>query len=496
MSSMKPEAASRLRAPFLRPEWWSITARLTLLYAGSTALLLLLAAGYLYWGVAESLAREDRGLVSGKLQVMRVLLRERQDQPEVIASEVEHEAEANELLKYYLRVLDERGRVVVETSGMSGFLPVAVFPPAGALAAGTPPIVARNLGRGRNYLLVAGEAHAGSATGARRVIQVALDIAHNETILADYRRNLIAALGLGLAVAALAGIAVARAGLRPLRAIARTARDITASKLDQRVVPAHWPRELRELAQSFDAMLDRLQDSFARLNEFSGDIAHAMRNPINSLRGEAEVALSRARTPEEYQQILGSSLEELARLSHLINGLLFIARADDPHAAVERAGFAARRELDAVRDFYEALAAEQQVTVECEGDAPVVGDPMLFRRAVSNLLGNSLKHTPAGGRVTLSARSDAAGAVEITVVDSGHGIAPEHLPRIFDRFFKIDPVRADAPKGAGLGLAIVQSIMRLHGGSVSAASRVGVGTTITLRFPAQGAAPVLSARAG
>jgi two-component system heavy metal sensor histidine kinase CusS len=484
MSLKTTEPDPRLPLPAILRHPWSITARLTWLYAGSTAIVLLLAAGYLHWGLTQSLAREDRALVAGKLQVLRLMLREQPDNPAMLAGEIEHEASANELLKYYLRVLDARGRVLMETTGMSGLLPVHAFPVPAPLEDGAPPIVERSFLPGRSYLLTAGEAAVGAAGGERRILHVALDVAHNEKILADYRRKLFAVLALGVVFAAAAGALVTRTGLRPLRAIARTTRRISATRLDERVTAAHWPAELGELADAFDAMLDRLEESFNRLTEFSADIAHAMRNPINNLRGETEVALNRSRTPEEYRQILGSSLEEFDRLSRLIEGLLFIARADDPRRAIERVPFDIRREMDAVREFYEALAAEQKIAVVCEGAARLNGDPMLVRRAISNLLGNALKHTPPGGSVTLAARLRSDGSVEIAVADTGQGIPAEHLARVFERFYQVDKTRATPAKGAGLGLAIVRSIVRLHGGDATAESSEGRGTTIRLVFPA------------
>ena len=476
---------------------WSLTARLTLLYAGSTALVLLLAAGYLYWGLTQSLAHNDEALVNGKLQVLRVLLGEPADKPEVLASEIEHEADANQVLRYYLRVIDSRGRVMIETKGMSGFLPVDAFPAPAPLGAQVTPIVERALPSGRTYLLVAAESVTADATGDnRRILHVALDIVHREALLADYRRTLLIALAAGIVLGAIAGVFVARTGLRPLRTITNTTSRITASRLDERVVAAQWPAELRELATAFDAMLDRLQDSFNRLSEFSSDIAHAMRNPINNLRGETEVALSRARTPEEYRQNLGSALEEFDRLSRMIEELLFLARADDPRAALVLKSFPVRYELDAVREFYEALAADQRVTVLCEGEADLTADPTLVRRAVSNLLGNALKHTPADGTIRLSTHTLPDGTIEISASDTGVGIAAEHLPRIFERLFQVDKTRSTSAKGVGLGLAIVESIMRLHGGTAHAASVLGAGTTITLQFPlresAGGSRPAIS----
>lgn len=482
MSWTSNKPGTRLPLPrFLRSPG-SIAGRLTLLYVGSTTALLLLASAFLYWGLHESLARQDRALVSGKLQVLRLLLREHQDKPDALASEIEHEASANEVLRYYLRVLDERGRVLIETSGMSAFLPVLVFPepPAGGRAARATDWQSP---AGGHYLLLTGLAQTG-ATGAEwRMLQVALDVAHNEIILADYRWKLLGALTVGLLFAAMAGVLVTRAGLRPIRSLARATQSITASKLGEVLAPDDWPEELRACALAFNGMLDRLQDSFHRLEAFSADLAHALRNPINNLRGEAEVTLTRARTPEEYRQTLASALEELQRLSRLIEGLLFIARADHPQSALERVNFEVRREMDAVREFYDALASEHRVTVVCEGGAGLTANPMLVRRALSNLLANALKHTAAGGFVTIAARGLDDSAVELSVRDTGQGIAAEHLPHVFERFYQADRGRLPAPQGAGLGLAIVQSIMRLHGGEATIASVAGQGTTVTLRFP-------------
>jgi len=481
---MTTEPAPRLPLPAIVRRPWSITSRLTLLYAGTTAILLLVASGYLYWGLRESLARTDRALVLGKYNVLRLLLGEQQDKTEALASEIEHEAPANELLKYYLRVLDASGRPLIETPEMAGLLPTAIFPAPTPLSAAAPPVLERENGSGRNYLLLAAEVAAGPGGKDRRILQIALDIAHNNDLLADYRRKLLLVLGTGVLFAALTGVVITRAGLRPLATMTRASRQITANNLSSRLVPEDWPVELRELTQAFDAMLDRLQESFGRLTAFSADIAHALRNPVNNLRGEAEVALSKARSPAEYQQALGSALEEYDRLARMIDGLLFIARTDNPTAQIEHTRVAARGEIAAVQEFYEALAADKAVTVVCAGDAALSGDPMLVRRAVSNLLANALKHTPGGGRVTLAARNRPDGSAEIRVEDTGAGIPAEHLPLVFDRFYQVKGSPGQTSQGAGLGLAIVQSIMRLHRGEVRIESEPGRGTVVILHFPA------------
>jgi two-component system heavy metal sensor histidine kinase CusS len=254
--------------------------------------------------------------------------------------------------------------------------------------------------------------------------------------------------------------------------------------LHERVNPARWPRELTALATAFDQMLDRLEKSFARLSQFSADLAHELRTPINNLMGEADLALSRVRAPDEYRRVLESSLEEFAKLARTIDGLLFLARAEHPETQVQRAALDARKEIDAVREFYDAMAQDQGVDVRCEGDAALHADPLLLRRAVSNLLSNALQYTPRGGRVVMSAAASPDGGAVVRVTDSGVGIEPEHLERIFDRFYRVDPARSRFPRGVGLGLAIVKSIMDLHRGLVTVQSEPGKGTTVSLQFPA------------
>ena len=232
-------------------------------------------------------------------------------------------------------------------------------------------------------------------------------------------------------------------------------------------------------------MLDRLEESFGRLAQFSADIAHELRTPVNNLRGEAEVTLSRPRSVEEYRDVLGSNLEECVRLSRMIDSLLFLARAENPRTQIEKEPLSVGRELTAVQAFYEASAAEAGVRLavaEC-GEMIVVANRPLLQRAVGNLVANALAHTPPGGTVALSAMS-AEGMIRIEVLDTGCGIPAEHVPRLFDRFYRVDRARSSATGGVGLGLAIVKGIAELHGGSVTLTSGVGRGTCITLQLPA------------
>jgi two-component system heavy metal sensor histidine kinase CusS len=460
------------------PRFRSIAWHLTVLYIASTGTLLLLAGGYLYWALSANLQERDRKLLSSKLQVVGSMLAQKPFNPDALQSEVEHEA-AESTMRYFLRVLDPTGRVQFETPGMNSNLPPARFPQPRDVGDSNSAVFVRAPG----FLLAIEQ----PPEAGGHLIQAALDTEADVELLSDYRLKLLGVVGLGLAFAAVTGGCAAWAGLRPVSRMAGVARRVSGSHMKERIGVANWPAELIDLAQAMNAMLDRLEDSFSRLNQFSGDLAHELRTPISNLRGEAEVALKRCRSIEEYQEVLGSSLEECDRLARMIDGLLFVARADDPRSAIRKALFDVMPEMEAVREFYDALAVEQGITVRCDGGMVIHGDAMLFRRAVGNLLANALRHTPRGGEVVVRARATEAGEPEIEVRDSGTGIPEEHLPNLFDRFYRVDSARSGSRGGTGLGLAIVRSIMRLHGGSADIKSTVGKGTTVTLRFPASDA---------
>ena len=230
-------------------------------------------------------------------------------------------------------------------------------------------------------------------------------------------------------------------------------------------------------------MLDRLGESFSRLTQFSSDLSHELRTPINNLMGEAQVALSRARTADQYREVLESSLEELDRLSRMTENMLFLARTDQPAAGIIRDWIDARREVEKLAEFYEIMADESGLHIRCTGNARVFADLSLMRRAISNLISNALRHTPRGGDVEVALKDETDGSATIAISNAGPGIPAQHLKRIFDRFYQVDTSRERSRDGVGLGLAIVNSIMRLHGGTVSVSSEPGAHTTFILRFP-------------
>jgi len=457
-----------------------MTTQLTLYYAICTGVLLLIASGLLYWALVRGLARENEDYLAHKMQVLALILAKQPLDLSGLEQEVRDEARisAHSQAPYLLRVLDREGRLVAETPGMATQVPVAVFPQP---RAGLPREGSGQLG-GHTFLLATMAVTAPRGGGWQ--IEAALDTDASDGLLARYRRDVALVLGVGVLLAAVLGAGIARRGLRPIAAITRATERIGAQRLEERILPGAWPKELAALATEFDRMLERLQESFERLSQFSADLAHELRTPINNLMGEAQVALSRARPAEEYARVLQSALEEHARLARTIDSMLFLAQADQARLSIAPAPLEGRAELQAVAEFYQALAEEQGVRLRCEGERRIEADALLLRRALSNLVSNALKCTPRGGSITLRAGTGDGEAPVLSVSDSGPGIGAEHLARLGDRFYRIDPARAAGTGGVGLGLAIVRSIMTLHGGALRIESALGAGTTASLVFPA------------
>jgi two-component system heavy metal sensor histidine kinase CusS len=315
-------------------------------------------------------------------------------------------------------------------------------------------------------------------------IQVAADVTSDQMLLTRYRTDLAFALGIALLICGGAGYQIVHAGLRPVRLIAQAAEDIGASTLDRRLKVSGLPSELRSLAATFNAMLQRLDASFSRLRQFSDDIAHELRTPINRVLIANEVALGQARTPDEYRDVLASNVDACGRLSQMVQSLLFLARSEGPQSRIEREMVDVAQELSAIREFYEPLASEAglELAVGCDAGLIAQVDRSLLRRAIGNLITNSIAHTPPGHFIKILGKDEGT-SMSVEVVDTGQGIAAEHLPHVFDRFYRADQNRSTSEGHLGLGLSIVKSIATLHGGSAEIESLVGQGTTVRIRLP-------------
>jgi two-component system heavy metal sensor histidine kinase CusS len=309
---------------------------------------------------------------------------------------------------------------------------------------------------------------------------LAQDRSSDEQVERNFALLFIAVLFGGVVASALIAIIVTRRGLRPLREMTESLSRIGPDQLKEHMGSTGWPRELQPLAIAFDQMLKRLDDSFTRLSQFSADLAHELRTPIANMLGEAQVILTRDRTAADYRETIESTVAECERLSRIVDNLLFVARVDAAREPIARKRFDARAAAEKIAEFYQTVADDHYVTINCSGDGQMYADPDLFERAVGNLLDNALRFTPENGSIQI-ALSERNADFEVAVSDTGCGIAPEHLPRVFDRFYRAESSRGS--DGAGLGLALVKSIVDLHGGSATIESEIGRGTTVKLIFP-------------
>jgi len=250
--------------------------------------------------------------------------------------------------------------------------------------------------------------------------------------------------------------------------------------LSERLSERVWPREIQPLAVAFDDMLARLEEGFARLSQFSADLAHELRTPVANLLGEAQVALTRDRPLQEYRETIESSVAECEHLSDLIDKLLFLARADAAEGHVQRTTFDSKTAVTKIIAIYETVIEEKRLNVSVDGTGNVYADRILFERLINNLLDNAIRYTAPGGSIQISVESNQASS-KIRVQDNGCGIAAEHKAHVFDRLYRAD--RSRNSDGVGLGLSLVKSIMDLHGGSVTIESELDRGTVVTITFP-------------
>jgi two-component system, OmpR family, heavy metal sensor histidine kinase CusS len=461
-----------------RTEPRSIATQLVLLFTLCAALLLSCGLGVFYWIVVRHAFEEDNAVLADKLTAVRAEMK----QPDGINT-VDRELKnrrSGEGAIYWVRIIDSAGQIATETPAMSDSLPVNIFPqPRGS----TSSLSQSSKSYQKDSKLFSLSATNESVDGHSYVLQVAQDRSADEHFRRQFRALLALVLALGVIASAVIAITVTKRSLRPLAKMRRMFERVQPAHLSERIEPARWPTELRPLAASFDDMLGRLEDSFTRLSQFSADLAHELRTPIGNMLGEAQVALTRNRTSDEYRAVIESSAAECERLSGIIDNLLFLARSESAEQQIARSLFNARAEIEKTVSFYQTLAEDRHITISATGDGEIFADPILFNRAIGNLIDNAFRFTPDKGKIEIAIRTIDRG-VEISVSDNGSGIGPEHLSRVFDRFYRADPSRSAA--GTGLGLSLVKSIVDLHGGSAKIESAAGRGTTVRLVFPTQG----------
>ncbi|MEO8124423.1 MAG: heavy metal sensor histidine kinase [Burkholderiales bacterium] len=455
----------------------SITLQLTLLFAGASAVVLI-AIGVLVSELVEGhLAQQDLTELSGKLELVRHRL-ERVRAPDELNDAATSLADA--LVGHHdlaARLVGPDGGGLL-TSGRAAF-PQALLAEARADAPIRPWVWRHD---DRSYRGIAAAVDTGISGSPPAVVALALDIGHHLDFMAAFRKSLALAIASGIALIALFGWAAARRGLAPMRAMARATQEISASRLSERLPLAAVPDELVHLATALNDMLARLEASFQRLSDFSSDLAHELRTPISNLMTQTEVAVSKARSADEYREVLYSNLEEYERLARMITDMLFLAQADHGLMVPRREQVELAVEVQALFAFYDAYADERGVGLVLDGQGAVEGDRLMIRRALGNLLSNAIHHTARGGTIQVRVTTRPSGETEVCVENPGDAIPTEHLQRVFERFHRVDPSRQKSSDGVGLGLAITKSIVQAHGATIRVTCVDGW-TRFEIKFP-------------
>lgn len=445
----------------------SLSLRLGLAFAVVSTLLLGSIGIYLYQSLQREIAWRDDQALLGRLERVQLLL---ENSPDLNAPTDRPELYANMLgnTQHFLWVLDGQGHTLVNIN------PTGL--PMPELRATGEPVFHQN--DAATFRLVTQKINVND----RQLTLIAGHLlSEQQMMLAVYRSNLWAVLSAGSLLAFLLGFWISQRGLRPLRRLALQAAAIDSEHLNLRLQTASHYNELHTLVSSFNQALDRLEDGFEQLSRFSGDLAHEMRTPLNNLIGQTQQSLSRPRSAEQHEQLLESNLEEFERLARMIDSLLFLARCVQPKQNLQRQSTDLHALAERLCDYFEGMAEDQQLELANQCSGYLVVEPEMLTRALANLIANAVRYARQGSQVSIASRTDATHTV-ISVHNLGAGIEDKHLPRLFERFYRADPSRSQPGDSGGLGLAIVDAIMRLHGGTVKVFN-VDAGVRFELHFP-------------
>ena len=459
---------------------WSLTAQLGVLFACISVLVFSALGVYLYQALAAQLqARDDADLVD-RIVFIRHMLEETPN-VESIRVDPHRFLDAVDLHGGFLLVMQTQdGEELTSNTRDRSFMhtneavPVETLPDSFHVRA-APEHSEPNL-RGISALGTVG------STGS--VVQVTLARSEDSraAVLSAYKLKVLASGFFGAVLTALLGFLLVRRALHKVKLFAQQAQQVSAHNLEVRLHAKSAPKEFQILADSFNEVLDRLQNSFNNLSQFADDLAHDLRTPLNNLMVQTEVALSQPRSSDEYQNLLSSNYEEFGRLARMVESMLFLARADHDQVSLATEQLDMDVELTRIAEYFEGPASDAGISFIVVASGKVLADALLLRRAVSNLVSNAIRYTPRGEAISLKAVANEDGAV-ISVSNPGLGIPQEHLPRLFDRFYRSDKSRSSTSASAGLGLSIVKSIMTLHHGRASVKSELNGVTDFTLSFP-------------
>ncbi|MFJ9449706.1 heavy metal sensor histidine kinase [Herbaspirillum sp. NPDC101397] len=463
---------------------WTLAFRVSALFALIACLVVTGLGMYLYNSARQSLeVRADYTLI-GRVEHFRNLLHDlynveqMEQRPALFESMLGNEQD--------VRIFRRQGEAPFINMNPDNLTPPAMTPVAIGVPLGISSLHDGMRADGVRVRWVAALADVGNHNDTVEIV-AAYVMTQESRMMTVYLWRVVAAVALAVLLTSVLGFAVLRRDLMPLTRMSRRAAEITPANLSTRLREEDAPAELRQLAGALNAMLDRLENGYEHLSQFSADLAHEIRTPVNILMGQTQVTLGQRRNAEEYEQLLESNLEELTRLSRIIENILFLAQTDHAELVVDRSAIDLKEELQKIADYFEGVAAERdmQFEVDVAPGLACSANLVMWRRAVSNLVVNAVRYGDAGTAIRISARLTADG-VAIDVANRGAAMTRQQMERMFDRFYRGDKSRSEFTESNGLGLAIVKAIMTVHGGTAAVACSADGWIAFSLLFSTRG----------
>jgi len=464
----------------------TIKFRMTLWYVVILGIILSSFSFFLYFTLADSLYKG----VDNKIRTMAEIVASSARSPFEAGTSI---ADLDQVmtdqfgirpLGRFIQILDESGRVGDRSTNLRDVqIPISVQTLKAASKGAITFETVRVMGKYPLRVVTIPISENGKMAG---IVQVGSSLEGVEDALHQLLLILLIAVPAALLVASAGGLFLANKALRPVDAITQIARRIGSGDLSQRIRIKRANDELGRLASTFNEMIAKLEKSFRQVKRFTADASHELKTPLTILRGEVEVGLKKKRGLKEYQRILASNLEEISRMSRIVEDLLTLSRADMGELTMEREEIELSTLAREVWEDLQMMAKKKRVQLKFmdDGFTRVEGDPLFLRQLILNITENGLKYTPAGGEVALKVKGDRdQGVVRLFVSDTGVGIPQKDLKRVFDRFFRVDTARSRETGGTGLGLSICQWIAHAHEGQIAVESTVGKGSTFTVTLP-------------
>ena len=447
----------------------TLSLRLALMFALVSSLLLSAVGLYLYHSLQREIAWRDDQALLGRLQRMQALIG---DSESIDSLRTRPQLYENMLgnRDNLLWMVDSSGQRLIEINPLGLSLPSlpTEFEPKLANSPNNPVLRLA-------WVEISSSEH-------RLTLIAGKYLGEREQMLNAYRLKVLMAVTIGDLLAFLLGWLVSQRGVKPVLQLTRRASTMDVQHLHVRLDPFKDVSELCALSHALNQMLGRLEQGFSQLSRFSEDLAHEMRTPLSNLMGQTQQALDRSRSTEEYQNLLASNQEEYERLARMIDSMLFLARTEQPKSSIKLEYIDLHSLVGQLCEYFEGMGQDRGIELVNMASGTLHADAELLRRALANLLANALRYAASDTPVTISSKST-AGRLEIIVHNQGDVIAAEHLPHLFERFYRCDPSRNQPDDSGGLGLAIVRSIMQAHGGKVCVTSS-HLGTAFSLIFPA------------